>query len=107
MGRKLIKVPLGRDNVVTLAFTNDGVAVDLSAVTRYLLILSAGVTIDSQVELTVFDATGGGGMLDLKFGNLVAPPAAGDYAAAQIVTYDASNPQGIVWDDELHLRFSP
>lgn len=105
MREKIIHVLSGRDNVIRLRLTNGGVAANLAAVTRFLLILDSSTEIDSQVELTAFDASPGDGELELKLGTLNSPPSAGDYTGAKLVTFDASNPNGVVWDDELHVRF--
>ncbi|MGE0487310.1 MAG: hypothetical protein AB7Q81_24360 [Gammaproteobacteria bacterium] len=103
--RKLIHVPAGRDNVHRLELSDGGTPFDLAGVTRYVLRLTASVLIDSQVETDVFDATTGGGVLLVALGGLASPPPDGDYTAVQLITFDADNPAGVVWDEELHLRF--
>lgn len=113
MARKLIRVFPGRDNRYTLVFSVDGALADgnsahpLAAVTRYLL-LGEGLSIDSDEEPGVFDTTAAAAAeLRLQLGLLASPPPTGDYTAVRLITFDPDNPNGVVWDAELHLRFGP
>ena len=84
----------GHDNTIDLLLKADGVAEDLSSVTRMTLEV-AGSTIDSDVSGAAFDwATGVTGKLILALGD--EGLTAGSYRAT-LTVYDSTNTDGIVW----------
>jgi len=93
---------LTRDNTVDLILKADGVVVDLTAVTK-VEVLDTGCawSVSSEDSPTAFDIGGIDGKLILKFGN--EPIAAGTYRC-QIILYDPSNLDGVVWG-EIKLVF--
>lgn len=88
-----------RENTNDLLLMADGVAVDLSSVTRMQIIeRNEAFTVDSQTASDAFDwsrATTGKVVLSLG-GEGLNP---GTYAC-RLITYDPSNPDGIVWGDD-------
>lgn len=88
---------LGHDNFIDLILKSDGVAVDLTSVTRMTLTLGATL-IDSDNGATdpIRWAKAGyaTGQVKLYLGNQTI--TAGSYRAPLIV-YDATNTNGIVW----------
>src|SRR5512139_1988724 len=98
------KVYLGRDNTIDLILKADGAAVDLSSVTRMVLVVGS-VTIDSVIYPAAFnwDPTPAvTGKVILTLGELTTgePPAnilsAGAYTAT-LTVYDPTNDDGVVW----------
>lgn len=90
-------VYLGKDNVIDLLLTADEVATNLSSVTRMIISDSTcGVIIDSSVDEGVFDWSAGDGKLTLTLGQ--EPVAPGTYTFS-LVVYDATNSNGVVWDN--------
>ena len=94
-----------RDNAIDLELREDGVAVNLAALTRARLELfedvespGAPIVVDSTITPTAFDwaTLGSSGVLRLVLGALVV---AGTYNA-RLVLYDATNTAGIVWAHE-------
>ena len=90
----------GYDNRIKLVLTEDGAAADISAVTRVVVILGA-VVIDSDVvgDADLIDwqtETDDDGnaiiVIDLE-GKITAPTV----VFAQLITYDATNVDGLVW----------
>jgi hypothetical protein len=89
-------VYLGHNNTIDLLLKADGVAVDLSSVTRMVIELNNGTEIDSVDNPAAFDwTTGITGKLSLSLGDEVI--AAGRYSAV-LVVYDPTNLDGIVWN---------
>jgi len=94
-----------RDNTIDLQLKADGSAVDLSSVTRVEVIFTAqdsgtDKTIDTEDAGTTLadggnvDITEGSGKLILALGDQSI--AAGNYLA-QLVIYDPTNTDGVVW----------
>jgi hypothetical protein len=97
---------VGRDNPAVLTLYIDGrraSAAELSAITRWLLILSGGassVVVDSQsapVGTFVLDAPNARLEIDLSE---ISGLSAGRYRA-QLISYDPAHDDGIVWLDQL------
>ena len=85
------------DNTVTLTFTDDGAAVDLSSNTKIEVIIN-GTTIDSVATPTAFDQTNAAtGVILLDFGSQSI--TVGSYAI-RVIIYDATNTNGVVWAHE-------
>lgn len=97
---------IGHDNALTLTFTDNNVAEDFSAATKFEVVLGS-VSINSVDTPTAFDLTDkASGSIDLLFGAQAID--AGEYAA-RVVVYDAVNDDGIVWaheDDEDPLMIT-
>ena len=93
---------LGRDNGIDLTLKADGVAVDLSSVTRMIL-RDAGCVweVDSATSPGAFDWSVGDGGVDLILGD--EPIPAGAYSC-RLIVYDPTNTDGVVWDDLLRLE---
>lgn len=89
------RVYLDRDNTIDLVLMADGVAADLSAVTR-MTIAFGDTDVDSATAASVFDWSGGSGLLTLQLGGQEI--AVGRYDA-RLVVYDASHANGLVWGD--------
>jgi len=85
-------VYIDRDNVSTVLFKSNDVAIDFSAATRFLLILDATV-IDSNVLPSVITTTLTLGQIQFKLGDVAIP--AGTYNVKFIV-YDGLHPNGQV-----------
>jgi len=84
----------GHDNTIDLLLKADGVAQDLSAVTRMTLEVS-DTTIDSDVSGSAFDwDIGTTGKIILALG--AESLTAGTYIAT-LTVYDGDNTDGIVW----------
>lgn len=94
----------GRDNAIRLQLLADQVAANLGSVTRWQLIMSADVTLDSDTDAAAFDATIGDGIVDLYIGRATPPPPAGNYTGCKLVSYSGNNPGGVVWTDGLAIR---
>ena len=92
-----------RDNTVDLLLKADGVAQDLSAVTRMVVADKQGIfEIDSNLMPSAFDwdsETTGKVVLTLGHSDI----ASGTYVC-RLIVYDLSNTEGIMWG-ELVLRF--
>ena len=89
----------GRDNTIDLILTADGEVVDLSSVQKMVVEDKAGgfSEIDSDSAPAAFDwNTGTPGKVVLSLGAANVP--AGNYNC-RIVVFDATTPDGIVWDD--------
>ena len=78
-----------------LKLTEDGAAVNLANVTRYLLTVGSE-TVDSDTAPAAFDASAGSGVLALILGDALSV-AGTNYA--RLVLFDDSNPDGVVWVD--------
>jgi hypothetical protein len=85
----------GYDNVQTIQLTSDDVVQSMLEVTL-IEITFDGVTYDSDTSPYVFDWTTDPTELVLRMGLLPDIPVAKD-KKAEIVTYDPSNPNGLVW----------
>jgi hypothetical protein len=96
-------VYLDRDNDFRLLLTADGVAQDLSSVTKIELVDTSGVyTLDSIASPAAFDwISGDTGEVIIKLGHETV--AAGKYKF-EFYTYDATNTNGIYWGD-ISVRF--
>lgn len=91
----------GNDNIIELILKEDGVAVDLSAITRITLTCGA-TTLDSATTSptglgsgNVFDTSEGSGKLILRLGD--SGLSDGRYPQSKLILYDTSNTDGIVW----------
>ena len=84
----------GHDNTIDLLLKAEGVAEDLSSVTRMTLEVST-TTVDSDVSGSAFDwAPGTTGKVILTLG--AEGLAVGTYQAT-LTVYDTTNTNGIVW----------
>lgn len=108
--RQTETVYLTHDNGSDLLLVADGVPLDdLSGITRVVIDLGDD-QIDSAdlqgAEIWWTDTTTYRGatvpVLRFKLGNRTGL-VAGDYYGCRLITYDPSNPNGIVWSDELTL----
>jgi len=93
-------VYLSRDNTIDLLLTSDGSAVDLSSVTRMVLNFD-GTLIDSDDYPDAFDwdlETTGKVTFALADALAAESVAAGVYRV-RLIVYDATNDDGIVWDE--------
>jgi len=87
---------IGHDNVIDVQLRDEGIVVDLSAVTRVTLDFN-GTVIDSDIHIGVFDWTAGNGVLNIALqGQNIATH---EHYQAQLVVYDPDNINGIVWGD--------
>lgn len=101
---------LGNDNAIELILKEDGVAVDLSGVTRTTLSFDS-TTIDSATvgfgAGLAFDVSEGSGKLVMRLGDLVdglgAPLIPVGHYAAELVIYDSEHDDGIVWG-KINIR---
>lgn len=85
----------GYDNTIDLLLKADGVAQDLSSVTRMTLEVG-DVTVDSDESGDAFDwDTGTTGKVVLALGD--QDISAGGYDDAKLTVYDTENTNGIVW----------
>ena len=84
-----------RDNAEIVQLLEDGVAIDMGAVTK-VAVYFHGVLYDSTAYATAFDYTLGAGKLKLMLGKISGIPARTD-GKAEIVIFDTSNTLGIVW----------
>lgn len=93
-------VYLNRDNTVDLLLKADGVAEDLTAVTRMIVKQEDGDwSVDSDTYPSAFDwapGTTGKVILDLAAALAAEDVSAGKYIS-RLVVYDPSNTNGIVW----------
>lgn len=86
----------GNDNTNDFILKADGVAVNLSGVTKMVLDFSGGIVVDSSVKVGVFDWSGGSGGLILTLGGITDLVAGSQYHPMLIV-YDATNTNGVNW----------
>lgn len=86
-------VYLGADNVIDLVLLEDGVAVDLSAVTKMTLNFNSTM-INSDTSPDAFDWSTGDGKLSLALGAESIMTALYD---AELTVYDSQNTNGVVW----------
>lgn len=98
---------IGRDNSIDVELREDGVAVDLSLVTRVRLELfdvddedAAPAVVDSSITAAAFDfnTDAGDGIIHIKLGAILS--SEGEYRV-RLVTYDPDNANGLVWTHEL------
>lgn len=88
---------LDKDNSIDLLLKSDGSAQDLSGVTHMEVVIS-GVTIHSKTSSTLFSGvTSSTGQLTLKLGS-AGGLTSGSYQA-ELIVYDTSNSNGIVWGE--------
>jgi hypothetical protein len=91
------------DNEIDLELRADGEAVDITGVSKVLLEVGE-VEIDSAIEPSSFDWTtnGANGQLTLDVARLtkITNLKASTYKAA-LTVYDATYPNGLVWDEFL------
>jgi len=86
---------LGANNLIQVDLKEDGVAVDLSSVTRIKAVFDDTV-IDSDVDSGVFNwSTGTAGRIQMAFGSCTIPVK--NYASVPLLLIDPSNPEGQVW----------
>ena len=94
-------VYLTRDNTVDLLLKMDGVAQDLSSVTRMIVAEENGVwDVDSSDYASAFNwttGTTGKLILDLAVALGTESVSASDYRV-RLVVYDPTNTNGIIWD---------
>lgn len=88
------RVYKNRDNTVDLLLKADGVAIDLSAITKMGLV-GDGWAVDSDSDPTVFNFSTGGGVVVLSLGSISAIPTGKGRVA--IIIYDDDNTDGICW----------
>jgi hypothetical protein len=86
----------GRDNTNDFILKADGVAVDLSGVTKMELVFSDSLTVSSDTSTEVFDWLGGDGKLLLSLGGIPAFEK-GDKYEPELIVYDAQNDSGVSW----------
>lgn len=91
----------GHDNESIIELSDEGGVVDLAPVTR-VVVSSGSVIIDSDIDSAVFDWSLGNGQIKLLFGGLSLPKRLHD--DGRVITYDASNPNGIVWTDDFKFE---
>lgn len=89
----------GRDNAIEIELLVDLVRIDHRDISRALVIV-AGRTLDSAINPD-WIVLGAPDRIVLRLGH--AGLAAGRQVA-QLVTYDAANPNGLAWEPELVLR---
>jgi len=89
---------IGKDNASKLLLSNDGVAQDISSLTK-VEVRYDGTTYSSEDYADAFDWTtyGEDGYLILKMGLISAITESGMDIAAEIIAYDSDNINGIVW----------
>ena len=85
-----------KDNAIDLLLKADGVVHDLSDTTKVELVFEDGSTVNSTASGEMFDFSSyaTSGILVLKLGDLDKTAA---FYSAQLVLYDATNTDGIVW----------
>ena len=86
-----------RDNAIDLLLKSDGVAEDISSITK-AEVRFLGATYSSATDADAFDWTtdGTNGILTLQLGKISALPAGRD-RNTEVIIYDATNVNGIVW----------
>ena len=88
----------GHDNTIDLVLKSDGVAQDLSSVTKITASFDSTLveSTDKAAGAITWDQAGyATGEIRLDLGD--QDIAAGRYTAIPIIVYDADNPNGIVW----------
>lgn len=106
MGCVVDKVYIGLANSIDKELTEDGVAITHSAITRVVVKLNddADTEVDSDTQPALFDWDTNA-WLTMRLG--LASPALPEGAYnATLIVYDASNPEGILWDRTLALQVS-
>lgn len=89
---------LGRDNEIIVLLKSNGVAQDLTNVTKIQVTFGSGVTLDSSVSSSLFSGiNNSGGTVSFKFGSVTTQLVAGNTYNAEVIVYDASNTDGINW----------
>jgi hypothetical protein len=97
---------IGNDNIFDRILKADGVAQDLSNVTKIDLVINDNLTITNSTG-TDFPikwlSLGTTGLVQFQIG--MESGLINGYYDAQIVVYDATYDDGLVWDDfELHIK---
>lgn len=88
---------LGRDNKTVLQLKVAGTAEDISGATRMTLNFN-GTIVDSDTSPTAFDWSLGSGKVELALKNeSIWAGTYRDENAVELVVYDPSNTDGIVW----------
>ncbi len=87
-----------RDNSNDLVLKADGVAIDLSGVTKMDLVFSGQDSISSSGNPGFFDWSQGDGKLVLTLGDIDFFIVDQKYIA-DLIVYDASNQDGVDWGD--------
>jgi hypothetical protein len=88
------RVYKNRDNTNDLLLKADGVAIDLSAITKMELI-GDGWSVDSTTNPAVFDFSAGGGVVVLSLGGVEGMSAGKGWV--DIIVYDSDNTNGVNW----------
>lgn len=101
MSRIRETIYLDKNNAIDLILLADGVAVDLSSVTRMILRdVGCEWEVDSATSAVAFDWSAGGGVLSLRLGDETIPPGAYN---CWLIVIDPTNTDGIVWEEQLRL----
>ena len=96
-------VYLARDNTVDLELSANGVTTDLTHITKVEVAdLGCAWSVNSVTTPSAFDIGGEDGLLVLKLGQ--EPIPAGTYRC-NIILYDPTNTDGVVWGDPIQLVF--
>lgn len=110
------KVYLNRDNSIRLGLTADGVPVDAWTLTRVIVKLTNGdgtvLTYDSTTSPNAFDfstqqaqvSDTTTGILVIRLQNATSPPPARNDYTADLILYDAANPNGVRWDTPFPVQ---
>jgi len=96
----------GRDNTIDVQLRADGVAIEMDDVTKVRLVMSATLTISSDTDTDVFDWDNHKQAIQASDRRMIIdlneksddPVTEGTYNSYLII-YDATNPNGIRWDD--------
>lgn len=99
-------IHIGRDNSIDFILYADSTAQDLSAVTE--MRLRVGAVIVASTNSTAGDIRWSGagyatGETRIFAGGTALGLSTGSFTAA-LVVYDATNPSGVVWDDNIPIR---
>lgn len=85
---------IGHDNTIDMELREDGVAVDLSSVTRMTLDFGGGNIIDSATSPFAFNWSSVAGKVVFKLGNQIISLGRHN---VRLTVYDPANINGIVW----------
>ena len=94
---------LDHDNTIEMVLKSDGLAVDLTPVSRMVLSSAGQVIADSDLNAGVFDWSAGSGNLVIALGGL-SLPLHREYKNSRLVVYDPTNINGIVWADDVLIK---
>jgi hypothetical protein len=92
------KIYKGRDNIISLGLIADGALVDISGLNRVTLQVGE-LLVDSAVHSGALDWTtnGANGQLDVDIAD-ISGLENGQFKA-RLIIYDATYPNGLVWDE--------